>query len=397
MTSTAVWGITDLEGLQPEPVGSRADLRAARRAEWLYEQITCSARPRRKLARVVSYTLAACVHGCSVGLAATGGWLIATMPNPVTVSLAGVALLTAVELRPRLGSLRKLRPVRYREDAPMLFSVLDQVAAAAGAPPIHAVVTDDSWSVSYRAVGWRRRRVMTLGLPLWDTLPGDQKIAVLGHELAHGANGDARHGFVVGTSIETLERLHAMLDRSPQRSSEQRTSPVGELAGQLAPLILTPLRVIVAAVLTAQDMLSLRTRQRAEYLADAIAAQVASPASAADALDTIVTGRATYQFVAERHAFDHQGASFWNHLRAEQMATMESDKERRRRTLAARRPRVSDTHPPAHLRIATLWALPPGQASVSLSFAQEQTIQQELAADYARIALAIDKAARSPH
>jgi Zn-dependent protease with chaperone function len=239
--------------------------------------------------------------------------------------------------------------------------------------------------------------VVTLGLPLWDALPGDQKIAVLGHELAHGVNGDARHRIVVGTSIDTLERMHAILAPTPRGRGRRARGPAGELTEQLAPLILAPLRGLVAAVLTAQDTVSLRARQRAEYLADAIAAQVASPASAADALDTIVTGQATYQFVAERHAFGHQGTSFWKQLRAARAATTESDKERRRRTLAARRPRVSDTHPPAHLRIAMLWALPPGQASVSLSAAQEETIRQELAADYARVAREIDEAAWSPH
>ena len=38
-----------------------------------------------------------------------------------------------------------------------------------------------------------------------------------------------------------------------------------------------------------------------------------------------------------------------------------------------------------------------GQASVSLSAAQEEAIRQELAADYARIDREIDEAARSPH
>jgi hypothetical protein len=58
--------------------------------------------------------------------------------------------------------------------------------------------------------------------------------------------------------------------------------------------------------------------------------------------------------------------------------------ERRRRVNKHALPWVTNTHPPAHLRISVLRGLP-GHASVSLAAMQEHKVRAELAEDYARI------------
>jgi Zn-dependent protease with chaperone function len=138
-------------------------------------------------------------------------------------------------------------------------------------------------------------------------------------------------------------------------------------------------------------LISLRASQRAEYLADAIGARAASPASMASALDVIVTGRDTYKTVIEqregRKSHPLSGESnpvFWDGLRSSLAAVPESELERRRRVARHALVTVANTHPPAHLRISRLSGLS-GVASVSLSAAQEDKIRAELARDYARI------------
>lgn len=136
----------------------------------------------------------------------------------------------------------------------------------------------------------------------------------------------------------------------------------------------------------------MRAGQRAEYLADAIAARVASPASVADMLDTTVTGQATYSFVLERRRFSSADTDFWDQMRSALSAVPESEKEHRRRVRARDRLRVTDTHPPAHLRIRVVHGLPESEASVFLPDAREEKIRAELARDYARIGSQIDEA-----
>jgi Zn-dependent protease with chaperone function len=251
------------------------------------------------------------------------------------------------------------------------------------------VVADPNWNASNSAVGWRRRRVVTLGLPLWDALPADQKVAVLGHELAHGVNGDARHGVVVGTSLATLARLRLLLRPGPRlHRSRGRVA----LVEALLPLVAAPLRALVSGLLMAQLLITLRSHQRAEYLADVMAARVASPASVAAALDTILTGQATHSWVLDRRKFTAGTAPFWDQLRSALAAIPETEKDRRRWVSARERLRVNTTHPPAHLRVKLVQALPPGQPAVTLSAEQEAQIRAELAPDYTRVAAQIDDA-----
>lgn len=54
--------------------------------------------------------------------------------------------------------------------------------------------------------------------------------------------------------------------------------------------------------------------------------------------------------------------------------------------------RVTDTHPPTHLRIKAVESLPASEAVISLSATQEAAIRAELARDYDRISTQIDDA-----
>jgi Zn-dependent protease with chaperone function len=383
------WGLGKPDESRKGIFRSRVDRWSARQVKALFQQVSGSAvqRPGWGFARFASYALALCVHGAWIVLVAVGIWLIVAVSSIVTIILGLFALFLAFELRPRLGSFRKLKNVRRRGDAPHLFALLDQVAAEVGARPVHAVIADGNWNASYGAVGWRRRRVVTIGLPLWDALPADQKVAVLGHEFAHGVNGDARHGTIVGTSMATLFRVHEVLRPGRRLHARGRAS----LAESLANVIEGLLRSMVAGVLMAQQLISLRASQRAEYLADAISARVASPASMAGSLDTIVTGRSTYSWILGRRRFTPK-AVIWDQLRSALPAVPESEKERCRREDARKRLTVIDTHPPAHLRMRMLRDLPASEASVSLSAAREEAINAELAQDYARVARQIDDA-----
>jgi Zn-dependent protease with chaperone function len=359
----------------------------------LFEQVsgTRVQRPGWGLARIISYAFAMMLDLCCVALLAVAVWLVVAMPNVVTVILAIVALFLAAELRPRLGSLRRIENVRYRDDAPVLFGVLDQIAAAAGAKPVHAVVAAGTWNASYSSVGWRRRRVVTLGLPLWDALSADQKVAVLGHEFAHGVNGDARHGVIVGTSLATLTRLYLLLRPDPLVQAKLRHggATMLELAGHAIQALL---RGVIVTMLMTQQLISLRAGQRAEYLADAIGARVASPGSMADALDVIDTGIDTYQMVVKQRAARKShpvspgsAPDFSVELRAALEAVPQTEFERRRRVSEHALLKVTDTHPPARLRISVLRGLPANVPSVTLSAAEEDKIRAELAGDYARI------------
>jgi Zn-dependent protease with chaperone function len=345
-------------------------------------------RPGWDAARVASYLLALCVHACTLGLLVLACWLVWTTPNVVTIIIAVVLALVAFFVAPRLGRIRDRGGIRFRADAPALFGLLDRVGAEVGARPVHAVVVSGAFNASYGAVGLRRRRVLELGLPLWDTLPAQQRVALIGHELAHGVNGDSRHGLIVGTSLSTLSRLyHATLPGGPDRR-------MNYLVDLMARALQRALSSVIFMVFTIQQAITLRAGQRAEYLADDLAARVASAAAVADMLDTLLTTADSHTVAVRRHALG-TGVEFWNDHREALASLPEPERERRRRMAARQRLRVDESHPPTHLRIAVLQGRPEAEPRIRLEADEEDRIKAELAPDYTRVAKELRESARA--
>ncbi|MDN3356880.1 M48 family metallopeptidase [Actinomadura sp. DC4] len=344
----------------------------------LYEEVSGSevTRPGWDLARVTSYALALLMHAGTLALVVAAGLLLWTDVNVVTVIAAAVLLTTAFLVAPRFGRLRG--QVRLRTDAPALFRLIDRIGAEIGARPVHAVVVTGAFNAAYGTVGLRRRRVLELGLPLWDTLTEQQRVAVLGHELAHGVNGDSRHGLVAGTSLSTLARLHHALRPGGR---DRRMNYLVDLSARLLQAVAGS---VVSLVYRIQRATTLRAGQRAEYLA----ARVASPVAAVDALDAVVTTADSHATAVRRHALTQRKTDFWADRRQALTDLPEHERERRRL-------RVDESHPPTHLRIAVLRSRPDAEARVRLEAGESGRIQAELTPDYARVAGELRECARA--
>ncbi|WP_331769550.1 M48 family metallopeptidase (plasmid) [Embleya sp. NBC_00888] len=324
-------------------------------AEQLFADVLrdSAARPRRDGYAVLAFTTALAVHGITLGLA-VGGLLLVVLgwSTGVQPVLGVVLLLAALTLRPRLGALDKNVSALYRADAPQLFALIDEVAAATDTTGVHVVEVDADVNASVRTFGLRQRRVLRLGLGLWEILTPRQRVALLGHELAHYANGDSRHGLVVGNALRSLDGWRYLLAPSGKRG------PAG-----LVDIVLFPPRAAVHGMLTLLDHLTLRATQRAEYLADRTAARVASSAAVVELLDRLLVGGSVRTELHRRAvAANTRGRpgtrrgetvpehTLWEDLAAHIARIPEREYERLRRVAALRGHSVDATHPPTRLR-----------------------------------------------
>lgn len=341
---------------------------------------------------VLAFGLALLVHGVTAGLflaAAVliiGGWHTGIQP------VLGVLLLVAVAvLLPRPGRSPSGPAVLYRADAPRLFGLIDEVGAAVGTAGVHTVVVDASVNAGVRTYGYRGRRVMFLGLGLWAILTPQERVALLGHELGHFANGDVRSSFLMHGALRSLAEWHAVL-RSVSHESI--------VDWFLNALTFLP-RWMVYGLIHLLDGLTLRASQRAEYLADAGAARAGSSAAAVTMLDRLLVSdgveahlrresmaaaRAGGRPAAGREARDAAERELWERLAARIDSVPESEYERLRRVSALRGHSVDDTHPPTHLRRHCLASADPQPALVVCDGTRAQAVAAELAP--ARAALA---------
>lgn len=96
-----------------------------------------------------------------------------------------------------------LGPVLARVDAPMLFSSIDSVARRLGVKPPGQVRL--TYLPCCGVVAWRRSQALIIGLPLLRVLTQAELRAVLAHELAHLARGDATRAARSARFVEGLK------------------------------------------------------------------------------------------------------------------------------------------------------------------------------------------------
>ncbi|MEV5609074.1 M48 family metallopeptidase [Streptomyces sp. NPDC052225] len=361
---------------------------ARRHGERLIGELTAGGgeRPvaaRRDLASVAALALALAVHGVTLAFTAGGVWLLVTGWGH-TGRLIGAAMLLAVAcaLRPSFGKLPDDRPVLHREAAPALFALVDEVAAGVGTRGVDAVALDLDVNASVTTYGLRGRRLLTLGVPLWEMLGPQERVALLGHELGHFGNGDTRHGMIVAHALRSLGTWHYFVAATP------RPGPLEAVLNVLR----LPARMFVTGVSLLLDGLTLRAAQRAEYLADTMAARAASTDAAVRLLDVLLVAPSAERMLrtegnarqVRSRAVDADG--LWERLAAHTRSVPEREYERLRRAGARRGHSVDSTHPPTHLRRRLLTGGAPVAAAVRTDAAHDEAVAGELADARARLA-----------
>lgn len=364
------------------------DRRSARMVEALYAEVSDAEvlRPGWDLARFGSYALALGVHAFSLATVVATVALAMLFPRPLSF-LAIILAIVAFAIRPRFGRLTDDEYILSRSDAPRLHGLCDRIADELHAKPVDAIVIAPAFNAAYTTIGVRRRRVLILGLPLWNALSPQQRVALIAHELAHGVNGDARHGLVVGSALAALAELHNLMRPDAPGSPTELEG----LPGVLLRFLQWIVRSVAGVVFAAQLAMMLRASQRAEYLADELSAQVASTEAMATALDKINTTRSAFDYAARTSAARTYagGGSLWENQRRALAELPELELERRRRVAARQSLRVDDSHPPTHLRIAFVRARSDHAATVTLDSADAQAIEAELAPAYESMATEI--------
>ncbi|MFD3995582.1 M48 family metalloprotease [Streptomyces sp. NPDC058583] len=309
---------------------------------------------RRGAAGGLAAGLAAAVHGVTLGLLVGGLWLIvAGWGEGFLPAFGALGLGLAVVLRPRFSSLPKAeehRPVLRRPDAPRLFALLDEVAESVGTTGVDAVVIDADANASVSAYGVRQRRMLHIGLGLWEILTPQERIALLGHEFGHYTHGDTRRTLLVWNAFHSLGTWRYTL--APQQAES--------LMDHFVNLVTAPPRLLVEGFLVLLEHLTLHDSQRAEYRADTAAARVAGTDAAAGLMDRLliadgVAGELHRESVAARTRIggarrEDPAEGLWERVAAHAASVPEHEYERLRRVAERLGHQVDSTHPPTHLR-----------------------------------------------
>jgi Zn-dependent protease with chaperone function len=235
-----------------------------------------------------------------------------------------------------------LGPVLARTDAPLLFSAVNEVARRVGVrPPGQIRLT---YLPCCGVVAWGRSQALILGLPLLRVLTLAELRAVLAHELAHLARGDATRA---ARSARFVEGLRQALDRAGNAAR----GPLGAGArgcSRIASSLIGPIA------------------RGQEARADRSAATIAGGNAAASALVKVALVQPLFREVLERYDPSEPDApnlyaffrAFWYRLPAEVHTAM-------RLNILAGCGAIDDpAHPPLPDRLAQIQAYPDAVGSV---------------------------------
>lgn len=162
-----------------------------------------------------------------------------------------------------------LDPKRF----PETYKQVNEVAGLLGAKKVSALIFNGEWNASISEYGFTRKVYMTIGLPLWEVLSQEERVALLSHEFGHKMNLDLSWSFFIVNTFDILSKWYdALLPVSSQLHENSMFS-----------LIMLPVRAVLK--LCSYPILWLfyllvhlywQDSQRAEYYADAAALKLCS-------------------------------------------------------------------------------------------------------------------------
>lgn len=230
---------------------------------------------------------------------------------------------------------------------------------------------DEQFNASYAVLGWRRVPVLSMGLPFWNALSTQERVALVGHEIAHGVNGDSTRSFIIGSALSSLDAWISLLRADPP--------PDAGLAGAVGYVITWLVSIPLALVQGALAHLLWFEKQKAEYFADYLSATLAGTRAVLALLAKSNLGE-HFDDVLQRGVYStSQSAAAALSLVRERLASLpERERDRLQRAATLEGARLDSTHPPTAHRIQFLKAHEVTEARLVGREAVMQEIDREL-------------------
>ncbi|SDX98923.1 M48 family metallopeptidase [Paenibacillus sp. CF384] len=344
--------------------------------------------PKPTKTRLFTLVMATVIHAISLAMVLLCLFALSIYREyPVLAILAAPMLILIWTQRPRIPKLSKdeKRDVVPREQFPTLYAFANQIADYLHMPHFEGILINEEFNASYRQVGLRQKRYLTLGLPLFSILSPAEKAALVGHEVGHGINGDSIRNLYTLTAIITLENWFGVLASAGDDEDEVEQESLIGIAAKIVGMLLMIVAFIPDLLITLFIHSFYYESQKAEYMADYLGAKVGGTEGALGLSRKMFCN---ITFVLSRQRFVLRGAkgNYFDELKAAVASIPSREFERIRRVEMMEGSTLDRTHPPTAYRIQTLQhhaQLAPG--AIQLTDVQLKQLDRELSAVEAKM------------
>jgi Zn-dependent protease with chaperone function len=314
----------------------------------------------------LAMVLAGVIHLVGVLIAVAGIYAIFGVGGARGIVIGSILVLIAVLTRPRFVP----PPEHLLSEAefPHLYRLVRAIELQLGITEPAVLGVSAEINANYRRAGFAGKPYVELGGPLMAALDHDERVALISHELAHGANGDPlRAHWFVGALRMIVSWSLSIRPKGIGRLGD------GMPMGGIISIVGIPLEIAAHAVSQllwwiARGIFSLvmRESQRAEYLADRLGADVSGDAAARASLAKIYLSDVV-DMAIQRHALTSPDHAL--HVSIQQSIRDVSPENwlQIRERLDAEQWQADASHPPTALRIRALT----GDASLADALASD--------------------------
>ena len=330
--------------------------------------------------KISAYMVATIVHLISIGLFLLGFYLLIYQYDNFMFIAAGLILFGIAWLaRPRVPKLDKDEHLISRQEFPFLFKAVDQLADAMQVKRIDGIIIDDEFNASVAQIGWRRRKIIKIGLPLFSILDPEEQLAILAHEFGHISNGDLTRSFYIGTALYTLQTWYELLHPVPV--DEYDNLGLFELPVYyfMAFLALIPYSIFLLLVHLLFD-----DSQKGEYLADERAAKAVGYQYLISSMKKFQYADTFYLKIREL-AVRKNTINLFDAVHEHIKIMPDREKERLSRLSQLESSKLDSTHPPTFFRIQLLVEMKAAPSSLAVSKDTLAMMQKELETQQTRI------------
>ena len=371
------WNIQPQESNQPPTILDSLYLRLGKKmSRSLFESIADlpAVHPSVTLSKLIAFMIAGLVYLISVLFAVAG--LLVLIKSGITlfsVLFSILLFLFAWVGLPRFA--KEPGNIIPREKCPTIYNLLDTISIELGGKKVHGVILTPDFNAAFTQVGILRKNIVFIGLPLFSVLDDQEKVAVLAHEIAHGVNGDPLQGFFIGTAFDTLIGWAIMLH--PPRIWEATGSIFGTIFKVPFNLVLSGISKFLLLISYILLHLIFRESQRAEYLADYLAATICTTDTMLSTLGKLYLGTSV-DVAIQRIVLTKSDENIFRGIQSRIAQIPEREIERLRRVNLLEGARLDVTHPPTIYRIDFLKKHPVKAAKVVLSPEDSEKVDSEL-------------------
>lgn len=336
--------------------------------------------PEKSSSKLLAFLIATCIHFTSIIAFIVGVYfLVFQYTNYISVA-AGLCLLAITWIaRPRIPKLAENEHLIKREEYPSLFTAVDELANAMNVKSIDGIVIDDRLNASVTYIGWKRKKIITIGYPLFSILEPEEQLAILAHEFGHIANGDLTRTFYIGTALFTLEKWHQLLEPVPLE--ERENMGFFELPAYYFMALCAQVPYLIYYSLI---HLLFVDKQKGEYLADYRAAKACGYEYLISSLKKFDYNEIFYSTIREI-AITRSKNNLFHHLQKNITSMPDREKERLSHISMLEASKLDSTHPPTFYRIKMLEKLKASPSHFPIKRETLVNIGQELDTQQAAI------------